>query len=277
MNPAIDPRPYVLLVGSIAAIGAAISSLEWICNRRQLMDDGLFSWQVTGSRPIAVGSGPVPRILNLLLSFRWFQGILVIRLVALLWLPVLLWLGHGVLVALLIIVGTSLLLNLRSPFGMDGSDQMSMQVFGALCLGFVAHSDLGLKASLWFIAAQACLSYFTSGAAKAFSSHWRRGDIVFAIFNTRTYGFEPVARFLYPRPVANKMATYGAMAMECAFPLVLIAGWPAALLFIAWGVAFHFMNAVVMGLNSFFWSFLSTYPAVIYTSLVVGSLVYARF
>lgn len=276
MNAAIDPHPYVLLTGTFAAIGAAISALEWLANRRQLMDDGLYSWQVTGCRPIAVGSGPVPTILNRLLSFRWFQGILVLRLLALLWLPVLLWRGQGALVALLIIVGTSLLVNLRSPFGMDGSDQMSMQVFGALCLGFVSHSALGLEVSLWYIAAQACLSYFTSGAAKAFSSHWRRGDVVFAIFNTRTYGFEPMARFLYPRPVANKMATYGAMAMECAFPLVLIVGWPAALLFIAWGVLFHLMNALVMGLNSFFWSFLSTYPAVVYTSLVVGSLLHAR-
>ena len=38
----------------------------------------------------------------------------------------------------------------------------------------------------------------------------------------------------------------------------------------AWGVAFHVMNAVVMGLNSFFWSFAATYPAVIFCAIGPG-------
>ena len=30
------------------------------------------------------------------------------------------------------------------------------------------------------------------------------------------------------------------------------------------GLLFHMFNAFVMGLNKFFWAFLSTYPAILY-------------
>ena len=36
------------------------------------------------------------------------------------------------------------------------------------------------------------------------------------------------------------------------------------ILFLAWGVVFHIANAFTMGLNTFFWSFLATYPALLY-------------
>jgi hypothetical protein len=168
-----------------------------------------------------------------------------------------------------------MLLHLRSPYGMDGSDQMSTQVFGALFLGYLGGSTLALQASLWFIAGQACLSYFTSGFAKVLSPYWRAGDVVFAIFNTRTYGYEPVARFLYQKTTLTKLLTWGAVFMECIFPLALFLGFPGCLVLIAWGVWFHIMNAVVMGLNSFFWSFVATYPAVIYVAIVIEQTLYS--
>lgn len=276
MSISTDPRLYALLIAVIAALGAIISTLEWISNRRQLMDDGLFSWQVVGTRPLALGQGLHSRILSWLLSFRPYLGVLILRFVALLFLPLAIWLDWGALFALAAIVATTLLLNFRSPFGMDGSDQMSTQIFGALFLGYLAGSRLGIEASLWFIAAQACLSYFTSGLAKALSPYWRAGDVVFAIFNTRTYGYEPVARFLYGRPGITRISTWGAVVMETIFPLALLLGFPGCLIFIAWGVVFHLMNAVVMGLNSFFWSFVATYPAVIYTAIVINKLLYTH-
>jgi hypothetical protein len=62
--------------------------------------------------------------------------------------------------------------------------------------------------------------------------------------------------------------------MECAFTIALIVGYPGCLLFIAWGLTFHLMNATVMGLNSFFWSFISTYPAVIYCSIMMAEVLH---
>jgi hypothetical protein len=268
----LNPATYIFAIALIACTGAAVATLEWIACRPQLKDDGLFSWKVIGTRDSAVGEGFWCRLLNWLLSFRPFVGLLAVRLAALIALPVALRLGRGVLPALSVIILTSLLMHFRSPWGMDGSDQMLTQIFGALFLSAAAGTELATEAALWFIALQACLSYATAGIAKAVSPYWHGGNAVFAIFNTRTYGYEPIARFLISQPELTKAMTWGAVCMESAFPLALVAGYPGCLLFIGWGFTFHLMNAGVMGLNSFLWAFTATYPAVIYAAVEIQHL-----
>jgi hypothetical protein len=264
--------PYEFCIALIACVGGFISTLEWLSNNRQLKDDGLFSWAVFKTRGVAIKPQILERLLDSLVSRRPFIWMLALRLAALLCVPIALWFGHGSVAILAVVFFTSLLMHFRCPFGMDGSDQMLTQIFGALLIGELSGSHLGHKAALWFIAAQACLSYFTSGMAKAVSPHWRDGKVLFGIFNTRTYGYEPAARWLQKSPEITKFLGWGAVFMECIFPVSVLVGFPACLLFIAWGVAFHVMNAVVMGLNSFFWSFVATYPAVIYCAVGMGTL-----
>jgi hypothetical protein len=168
---------------------------------------------------------------------------------------------------LLVVVGSTLLMNFRSVYGMDGSDQMTTQVYGALAVGVLVGGTVGLQIALFYIAAQCCFSYFTSGLAKAMSPYWRRGGSVYAIFNTRTYGWEPAARLLRGRRRLNRIIDWSAFGVELAFPVALFVGYPLVLIFLAWGVCFHLVNAIVMGLNSFFWAFVAGYPAVVYVSV----------
>ena len=51
---------------------------------------------------------------------------------------------------------------------------------------------------------------------------------------------------------------------ESCFPLLLVAPRPLAILFLLMGIAFHGGAALFMGLNTFFWTFVATYPAVIH-------------
>jgi hypothetical protein len=264
--------PYEFAISLIACVGGVISTSEWLSNSRQLQDDGLFSWAVFRTRGAIIRPQMLERSLESLVAHRSFISILALRLVALLCLPTALWFRHGAAPILAVIFLTSLLMHFRCPFGMDGSDQMLTQIFGGLLMGQLSGSTLGHNAALWFIAAQACLSYFTSGIAKAMSPHWRDGKVVFAIFNTRTYGYEPAARWLIHSPTTTRVLGLGAVYMECVFPISILVGFPVCLLFIAWGVAFHLMNAVVMGLNSFFWSFVATYPAVIYCAIGLAAI-----
>jgi hypothetical protein len=268
----LNPDVYIFVISLIACTGAAVATLEWIACRPQLKDDGLFSWKVIGSRDSAVGDSWWCKLLNWVLSFRPFLGLLAVRVAALVALPAALRVGHGALAALSVIILTSLLMHFRSPWGMDGSDQMLTQIFGALFLAQLAGTTLATQAALWFIALQACLSYATAGIAKAVSPYWHGGNAVFAIFNTRTYGYEPIARFLIAQPALTRAMTFGAVFMESAFPLALVAGYPGCLLFIGWGFTFHLMNAGVMGLNSFLWAFTATYPAVIYGAVEIQHL-----
>lgn len=266
-----EPRIYEFWIGFFVSIGAFISTLEWLANRTQLQDNGLFSWPVFQTRGIAIRPEWLERTLSWMVSSHRFLWVLTFRLAALLGVPVALWYGHGSALFLAVALVSSLAMHFRCPFGMDGSDQMATQVFGALLLGQLSGSLLGHKCALWYICAQACLSYFTSGMAKAISPHWRDGKVVFGIFNTRTYGYEPAARLLLNRPALTRVLGMGAVFMECAFPFCLLMGFPECLMFIAWGVAFHTMNAVIMGLNSFFWSFVATYPAVIYSAIAISA------
>jgi hypothetical protein len=48
--------------------------------------------------------------------------------------------------------------------------------------------------------------------------------------------------------------------------LIFVLPFPLSLFFIAWGIIFHSLNAWIMGLNLFPWSFWATYPALIYIS-----------
>jgi hypothetical protein len=257
---------------TLASIGACISTLEWLANRRQLRLGGLFAWDIVGTRQFFAGKPLHDCVLAPLLGYRGYCRVLVIRVAALIALPVAVWMTFrpAVLTLLIVVVVTTLMVNLRSPYGLDGSDQMLVQIYMPLLLAYLAGSTIALEIAIWYVALQTCLSYFTSGAAKAISPMWRRGDIAFRIFNTRTYGYEPVATLLLGRPGLTRLVDWSAFTVEMAFPLAIVLGFPWVFFFIAWGVAFHAMNALVMGLNSFFWAFVATYPALLYAAAVVS-------
>lgn len=46
--------------------------------------------------------------------------------------------------------------------------------------------------------------------------------------------------------------------------------------FFAWGLLFHLANALVMGLNSFIWAFVATYPAILFTKEACVTNEYCR-
>ncbi len=260
-----ERNTIILVVAGLVTVGAVISTLEWMANWRKFSDKGLFSWRVLKERPVLVRSS-LGTLGDLFLRYPNFLFILSLRLCALLALLPALVSGRYVLLILGIVFATTLLLNLRGSYGMDGSDQMATHTFGALFIGYLSGAPLALDIALWYVALQSCLSYATSGLVKAFSPHWHRGDAVFGIFNTRTYGHQGVAEFLYNRQGMTRFLTWGVVAGEVVFPLALVVGYPYCLVFLVLGVVFHGVNAFVMGLNSFFWSFVATYPAILYCS-----------
>ncbi len=261
----MDRELALLGVAGLATVGATISTLEWLANWRQLSAGGLFSWGVVESRPALTGTLR-GRVAGVFLAYPNILGLLALRLVALFSLLPAIASGRFAAWVLGVVVATTILLNVRSPYGMDGSDQMATQVFGALFLGFLPGTTLALDAALWYIALQGCLTYATAGLVKLTAPLWHSGEALFGIFNTRAFGHPAVARFLHGRPRLTKALSWGVVAAEIAFPLALVLGYPYGLVFLGWGVLFHAANAIVMGINTFFWSFVATYPAILYCS-----------
>jgi hypothetical protein len=256
----VDRELAILATAGLATVGAAIATSEWLANRRHYSSAGLLA-----RRPPA---GSVSARLGILLDYPNIVAVLALRLAALAALPAALLSGRFAAAVLAVIFATTLLQNLRGEDALDGSDQMSTQVFGALFLGHLGGTPLALDAALGYLALQSCLSYAVAGLAKIGSPAWRDGSAVVAVAGNRAYGHPAAARWLAARPRLARLFAWGAMLGELAFPLALL-GPPWAFPFLAWGVVFHLLNARLMGLNTFFWSFVSTYPAIVYCALML--------
>lgn len=267
-----DAGAVLLAVRLLAATGILISTAELLANRHDHRDDRLYSWKVFRSQPLLVRHPRLGMVLDVILRYPRYVAVLWLRLVAIVLVVCAAWWAWLDVWALGAVLLTTLLVNFRSPFGQDGSDQMSSLVFVTLFLVALSGNDEAVQwAAIWFLALQACLAYFAAGVAKARGAKWTtRGDAVYQIFNTSSYGLKSVARFLRDRPALGRLVTWSVVAAELAFPLVLVAGRPLMWLFLAWGLAFHVTNAAVMGLNSFFWAFVSTYPAILFCATALN-------
>lgn len=92
------------------------------------------------------------------------------------------------------------------------------------------------------------------------------------MYRTVIYGNPWMAVPFTQRPTVAKLAARALIAFECSFPLVLILPDHYSLLLLALGISFHLTAAVLMGLNTFFWAFVATYPAVMFCSSVIRHL-----
>jgi hypothetical protein len=145
--------------------------------------------------------------------------------------------------------------------GGDGADQMASIVLIATVLVAPAFpGDLRVALGVGFIAAQAILAYLTSGIAKLISPVWRNGTGLAGILSTVDHGTPALGRWLARHPAFSTLASWGTIAFECAFILVLVLPPPAAAVMLLAGVLFHAACALFMGLNSFLWAFPATYP-----------------
>jgi len=251
----------------IAGIGMGLGTLEALYIRNEYRSRGLFSWEVLSTLEIVTLKGIWARALAIVLGTKVFDVILLLRGVAAALLITVPQGSSAEVFCLLSVLGVSLLTHLRNPYGLDGADQMYAIIYGALFLGSLAPDNQIVRlASLGFIASQACLSYSTAGFAKLISPVWRNGEAIRGILGTRTYGLVSVAKLLDANACLCIVIGWMVVLPESIFPAAVLAGPPVLLGLLVWGVFFHFLNAVVMGLNTFLWSFLATYPAVWYCS-----------
>jgi hypothetical protein len=139
---------------------------------------------------------------------------------------------------------------------------MDLIVGLALLLGFNPWVTPAVGAvSLLFIAAQSALSYFTSGAAKLISPIWMSGNALVRIMATTAFGSELGVRLASINPGLTRVLCRATVIAEVLFPFLVFGPRWMLIAFFVWGFSFHLANAVFMGLNTFLWAYISTYPA----------------
>lgn len=251
-------------VTAILGCYVCVSSSELLSRRTALAVGGLLSADVlmlnqrhfSGTRSRALQQlVAYPNVLAII-GARLLAGAL---LLASLWIPL-----RIVSVATISVAITSLLLAARHVYGGDGADQMALITIVALALGYLGASPKAMHYSLQFIAFQVQLAYLTAGFAKLSSKRWRDGTGLAGIISTHSYGRPWASQLLERNRRVSQLLSWSVMLMLLTFvPLVHVGGVCAGL---ALGTAatFHIGNAVVMRLHTFVWSFIATYPALIY-------------
>jgi hypothetical protein len=261
-----EPSFVCACVIRLLCIALFLTALEYVMIIRQFADDGIYSWKMIKLRTARSIRKLSP---DMLFNKTGVFTIMALRIGGSIYLfinPI----SPATVYLLAIVVATSLLLAIRNPIGGDGADQMSAITSIALLITFIFRDPKIAAVSLYFIAAQSIISYVIAGTAKMLSKKWRSGAAVFQIMNTESYGSERIAFYLHrSSPVVSAVLSWNVMLIEGLFFTVLILPYPYCLVFLAWGLFFHAYNAIVMGLNNFFWVFLSTYPAIIYSNIAL--------
>lgn len=262
-----EPGVALRAVEIMAAVSVLLSSLEYLARPQQFSDGGLLNWTVSLSRSLFTSQGLLRPLFDILFSFPNVLWLIRLRLAAatLLLIPNLPpSVRFGCCLNVFVM---SALLVLRSHFGNDGADQMSNLIFGALALAYLHPTEQTEKIALWFIAAQATLSYVTSGLAKLTVKKWRSGEHLIGVFRTSSYGHRLVGLLLMRNPRLAACAAMAVIIGECTFPVVFVLPVPYSLPWLIGGLGFHVSSAIFMGLDTFFWSFSATYPAILNCAL----------
>ncbi|MBK6687893.1 MAG: HTTM domain-containing protein [Deltaproteobacteria bacterium] len=264
MWPELSLEAALLWTARAAAWAAIVDTTELLVLRRNFGPGGIWEPELLAEDWRAF-SRPMQVILHFFLA-RGFVPLLVLRLGLALAL-----LGSGYLPLALPLLFGAVLTSLRFRGSYNGgSDSMMVVLWFGLGLASIWPDRYGGPAiGLGYIAVQAGLSYFVAGLVKAKVPGWWSGLELIRATQLPTYDVAAWARRLLGRPVVARVAALSMLALELLFPTALL-GRPVALVFLLLLGVFHAINAVVFGLNRFFWTWPATYPAIYWAAGHLG-------
>jgi hypothetical protein len=198
------------------------------------------------------------------LEFMRGQGIEKTLGVSRLLLALLLMLGLQPLVIETALLGVSLMMlrRFQGPYN-GGSDAMTWMVLLCLWLSHLAPNHFWRELALGYLAFQLIWSYFQSGYIKIINPEWRSGQALRDVFAITAYPVSAYVRQWAEFPRLLRLMAWGVMGFELLFPFALVS---LTSLLLALGIAllFHLANALLFGLNRFFWIWPAAYPVLIW-------------
>jgi hypothetical protein len=262
-----EPEIALHWAGRIAGIGSLIAWTELFASARTFTDASIRSWPLSWFRATHPSSSRSARVLDRVLGY---PGVLAIAAIG--WMAALVLVmsnapGRAAGAASAIVVLCHFIFRFRGLQGSEGADPLYTTLLIAVAWGELSGSPSIAAMCVIFIAAQAALAYAGAGGVKLISPAWRDGSAMTGILRTRQYGHEGLAAMCTARPGLAHAAGLGTIVFECLMPLAMFAPPPVLLVFLAAGLVFHAGIAGIMGLGSFLWAFVATYPALIYVSL----------
>jgi len=249
----------------ILALALLLQTIELWQLREVWSDAGVWRWSILRQEHEALPA-PIRGLFGLILPYRTFSLLLVVRAFSCIFLAV----GWGLVTPLLLVTQLAIGVRFRGTFN-GGSDYMSVVVLLGLSVAAVGQSSpLLAKAGFAYVCVQLVLSYFIAGVVKVVRADWRSGRALPRLVASNRYGAPAWLGSALRQTAMASAASWLALLFELSFPLSLFCGkWAVGWLVV--GVLFHAGNVVAFGLNRFFFAWLSAYPALLYFSLALGS------
>jgi len=247
------------MVVSVASIGIMINALEFIVSRTQITE--FFDWAILRTKHVWWYRNDKLTLFDWLFKPSIFTTLLVLQACAALTAPVVFRHRLLLLSCCSLVLGIHLLTHFRFIYGFDGADQMQTVIWASLLIYNLADSARLRSGAIAFICAQFVLCYFTSGMAKLISPVWRGGRAVGLIIATESYGSQSAFQAVQ-RLRLSPFLSWSTIVLEVGGPFLVFLGPKPTVVFLVCSLAFHVGIAVVMGLNTFVWAFVATFPAV---------------
>lgn len=162
------------------------------------------------------------------------------------------------------LAGLSLVLlhRFQGPYN-GGSDRMGLLALWCLVGAQLLPTTQGREVVFGYLGLQLMLSYLIAGGVKIVNPDWRSGRALRDVFQVSAYPVAEGLRSWADRPRLMALMSWAVMLFELAFPLTLVSQ-PTLVAGLATAAAFHLANACLFGLNRFFWTWLATYPAILW-------------
>ncbi|MFI1106139.1 hypothetical protein [Streptomyces melanogenes] len=250
---------------AVCGLGLAFSAARDLRAAPEYIGNGILSW--------SVASLSTPHTARLSRFMRWdrYRLVLIAQLCAGIAAPGAAFTARPVGAVLACVLATTILITLyRSPYGLDGADQMAAFAAVTAALVLLVGDGPAARVLLHVLTAQVTLSYFIAGMAKLVSPVWRDGTCLSLILSTGSYHAPRLAALLHRLPALGKAMAWSVMLFEVAFFALILLPGTGLWCVLAMGIAFHVGVAVTMGLTTFVFAFAATYPAVVFTVTAFG-------
>lgn len=271
-------EPNIIPVLFIVSIGLAVGSLEDYVKSDIFHNNGILSWEILRHLNPSILYSSFWKLIG------WFQNPRIIRMVFLTRMSI----SIGIIIyttigynnslslffMVLFLFITHLLISFRGIYGLDGAHQMSLIILLAtICFLLSSPGSFAKSFCILFIGAQIVTSYVVSGIYKLKGEKWRKGAAMPGIMSAYIYGHPWLGAFLQSNPVLSKIMCWMVIFFEISFIFVLLAPFKVVLVYLGCGLLFHLANSFFMGLNGFFFSFVATYPCVMYLNYYLREVV----
>jgi hypothetical protein len=232
---------------------------------------GFYPWKFPDERPQTRAG----RLAALVLEHPGLTILLGIRGLSGAWTSVAALLGYPTLVPVTLLLVTTLVKKWRLRWISEEAEVMNTIILFPLAFHVWRPDDMFVAhAGLWFISGQVCLAYFGAGWSKLRAAAWTMGVALTRILDGSALRSPALAAALARRPGLGRLLCRATIALELLLPLGPLLPRPALLILLGAGGVFHVSIAVLLGLGSFMWAFLATYPALLFTNRQIAEVLW---